>query len=596
MEVYNPTANTWTYLASLPQTLYGESAVSDGAGHIFTFGGVGANGTITNIVYRYTIATNTWDQLASPMQVGVRDSAAVLAPNGLIYVLGGQAAAGTTATVESYNIAANTWNLETSLPQPVRSAAAAVDSLGRIEVLGGYDVNGNATASISVSQELTQPDLAPTITSSPVKAALVNLPYSYQVLSTGNPQPTYVLSSGPAGMTIDPNTGLITWTPTFATEGIATVTVVASSSLGQVSQTYSVAVAPQTPTGLTGVGTSTTSITLSWNASTDPNVTGYNVYLRTFVHSPRGSGGSYYYSLVAADVASNSVTISGTRGGSYLISAVNSSGVESVRSAVVSVAAQSPPDLYVATTTSGADISSLTLSVGQTGQIYLIQEFANPAPTFSLVNGPNGITVDPTTGLVTYTPGPTDIGQQIVTFAATNSAGTSTYQFVYDVLALNPTVTVAGEQITYDGNPHGASASALGVDGVTAVAGNFSFTYNGNATAPTAAGTYTVQATFTSADPSYASSVATGTLTIGPATPTVTLSGGQFNFDGNPHGATATEVGVDGVTPVAGSFQITYNGDPTVPSAPGFYTVVAAFASNDPNYASTTATSSSDHQ
>ena len=62
MEVYNPTANTWTYLASLPQTLYGESAVSDGAGHIYTFGGVGANGAITNIVYRYTIATNTWDQ------------------------------------------------------------------------------------------------------------------------------------------------------------------------------------------------------------------------------------------------------------------------------------------------------------------------------------------------------------------------------------------------------------------------------------------------------------------------------------------------------------------------------------------------------
>ena len=112
----------------------------------------------------------------------------------------------------------------------------------------------------------------------------------------------------------------------------------------------------------------------------------------------------------------------------------------------------SPPILYTATTTSGADISSLTLNVGQTGQIDLIQEFANPAPTYSVVSGPSGITVDPTTGLVTYTPGPADIGQQIVTFAATNSAGTSTYQFVFDVLALNPTVTVSGGSITYDGN------------------------------------------------------------------------------------------------------------------------------------------------
>ena len=80
-------------MASLPQTLYSESAVSDGAGHIYTFGGVGANGAITNNVYRYTIATNTWDQVA-PLQVGVRDSAAVLGSNGLIYVLGGTTAGG----------------------------------------------------------------------------------------------------------------------------------------------------------------------------------------------------------------------------------------------------------------------------------------------------------------------------------------------------------------------------------------------------------------------------------------------------------------------------------------------------------------------
>src|SRR6202043_2608172 len=99
--------------------------------------------------------------------------------------------------------------------------------------------------------------------------------------------------------------------------------------------------------------------------------------------------------------------------------------------------------------------------------IDLIQEFANPAPTFSLVNGPGGIMVDPTTGLVTYTPGPSDIGYQIVTFAATNSAGTSTYQFVYDVLALQPTLAVSGGSITYDGNAHPASATAVGTDGVT---------------------------------------------------------------------------------------------------------------------------------
>jgi hypothetical protein len=215
MEAYSPSANTWTFEAPLPQTLYSESVVSDGAGHIYTFGGVGASGTIINNVYRYTVATNTWDQVA-PLQVGVRDSAAALASDGMIYVLGGKTAAGTTATVESYNISTNTWTVQPSLPQAVSSEAAVADSLGRIEVLGGYDANGNPTASVFVSQKLNQADLAPTITSSPGKSVVVNSTYSYQVLSTANPQATYSLTTAPSGMTINASTGAISWTPTNA--------------------------------------------------------------------------------------------------------------------------------------------------------------------------------------------------------------------------------------------------------------------------------------------------------------------------------------------------------------------------------------------
>jgi hypothetical protein len=587
VEAYSPSANTWTFKAPLPQTLYSESAVSDGAGHIYTFGGVGANGTIISNVYRYTIATNTWDQVA-PLQVGVRDSAAVLASDGMIYVLGGTTAAGTTATVESYNISTNTWTVQPSLPQAVSSETAVADSLGRIEVLGGYDANGNPTASVFVSQELNQPDLAPTITSSPGKSVVVNSAYSYQVLSTANPQATYSLTTAPSGMTINASTGAISWTPTYATEGVANVTVVASNSAGQATQSFSISVAPQTPTGLTGTGISTTQISLSWNASADPNVIGYNVYRRTFVHSPRGSGGSYVYTLIASKVPTNSVTITGA--GTYLVSAVNSAGLESTRSGVVTVGTLHAPDLFTATTTSGADISSQTLYVGQTGQIYLVQEFANPAPTFSAVTQPpsGGVSVNPTTGLVTFTPTLADIGNQYVTFAATNSVGTSDYTFLYQVLALNPTVTVSSGPFTYDGNPHAATATAVGTDGVTPVSGSFSFTYNGAPTPPTAAGTYSVVTTFTSADPSYANATVTSSLTINPATPTITVSSGPFNYDGNPHGATATAVGVDGVTPVAGSFQFTYDGSSTAPTGPGIYTVSAAFTSNDPNYTSPT--------
>jgi hypothetical protein len=593
MEVYKPSANTWTYLASLPQTLYGESAVSDGAGHIYTFGGV-AGGAVTNLVYRYTIATNTWDQSSAPMQVGVRDSAAVLAPNGLIYVIGGQTATGATAAAESYNPATNTWNLETLLPQPLYSAAAAVDSLGRIEVLGGYDANGNPLASTYVSQEFTQPDQAPAITSSAPATGVLNGSYAYQVTSTGNPQATYALTAAPAGMTINPSTGLINWTPTAL--GSFSATVQASSPVGQTTQSFTINVilpTPAAPTGVTATGLSTTSIGLSWNASTDPYVTSYDIYRQYVVHSPRGSGSSTYYSLIASGITSTSVTISGSGvSATYAVTAVNSEGIQSPRSALVHAAVWSPPDLYVATTTSGADISSLTLNVGQTGQIILIQEFANPAPTYSLVSGPSSITVNPTSGLVTYTPAPAEIGQQIVTFAASNAAGTSTLQFVFDVLALQPTVTVDSAAVSYNDNPQGVTATAIGTDGLTPVAGSFAFTYNGSSTPPTDAGTYAVTATFTSSDPSYASPVVNTSFTINPATPTVTVASGPFNYDGvTQQAATATAVGVDGFTAVDGGFQFTYDGSTTPPIGPGLSIVLATFTSNDPNYASVTVSS-----
>ena len=165
MEYYAQSTNTWTYTASLPQTLYGESAVYDGNGHIFAFGGVGASGSILSTVYEYTIATNSWLAAAS-MPIAVSDSAAVLASNNVIYVLGGKTNTGTTAAVESYNPATNTWNTETSLPSPVSNEAVVGDSLGRIEILGGYDSNGNALANVWVSQRLNTPDSAPSFTSS----------------------------------------------------------------------------------------------------------------------------------------------------------------------------------------------------------------------------------------------------------------------------------------------------------------------------------------------------------------------------------------------------------------------------------------------
>jgi hypothetical protein len=156
-----------------------------------------------------------------------------------------------------------------------------------------------------------------------------------------------------------------------------------------------------------------------------------------------------------------------------------------------------------------------------------------------------------------------------------------------------PAMTLSGGgAFTYDGAAHAATAAVLGLDGVTPVNGSLTLTYNGLATAPVAAGTYIVLATFTSADTNYADTTASDTIVIDPAKPVVTVSGGTFTYDGLGHSASASVLGVDGVTPVSGSLTLTYNGASAIPIAAGTYTVLARFVSSDPNYADASATSS----
>jgi hypothetical protein len=79
---------------------------------------------------------------------------------------------------------------------------------------------------------------APEITSAPVTEAFVNVPYSYDVVATGNPPPTYALLVAPPGMSIDEITGAISWTPTAV--GDYDVAVEAHNSEGTDNQAFSI--------------------------------------------------------------------------------------------------------------------------------------------------------------------------------------------------------------------------------------------------------------------------------------------------------------------------------------------------------------------
>lgn len=66
---------------------------------------------------------------------------------------------------------------------------------------------------------------APAITSTPVTDATIGWLYTYDVNAAACPDPEYTLTTYPSGMTIDPDTGLIEWTPTAVGDFDVTVEV-----------------------------------------------------------------------------------------------------------------------------------------------------------------------------------------------------------------------------------------------------------------------------------------------------------------------------------------------------------------------------------
>jgi N-acetylneuraminic acid mutarotase len=463
VERYDYASNTWTTLAPLPQGHYAFTAVSDGNGHIYTFGGgtTSAASSVSADVYQYTVATDTWTAVAS-MPLATRESTAVLGPNGKIYVLGGSDGTTTLATVQVYDIASNTWTTDTDLPVAVRDAAGAIDSVGRLDVIGGYGAGGTPIASVYKTQRLNIADAAPVITSQAAITASLGGTYTYQVVATGNPDPTFALVTAPDGMTINSQTGRITWMPTLDQFGSqAAVTVQVTNALGQATQSFNITVRdttpPTVPTNVQVANITPTSVTLTWNPSTDNvAVAGYKVYTAVFVHDPRGSGGAWFYSLVAT-VTDTTATVTSL--------APNHSYTLTVAAFDISNNLSGYSSPYLGITTPSAPIWGYTFgstSVVANHPISLQPSAAGnpPAITYSVVSGPAGLTIDPNTGRVSWTPTPDQVGPNAVTFEATNAIGSTDLNLT---LTVTPDVPVLSWSWASGSGPNAVAGSPVAI-------------------------------------------------------------------------------------------------------------------------------------
>jgi hypothetical protein len=200
----------------------------------------------------------------------------------------------------------------------------------------------------------------------------------------------------------------------------------------------------------------------------------------------------------------------------------------------------------------------------------------NPHPGTGTVTGIGGVDLGALT--FDYTPGGSTAPVNVGSYTATgNFAGNANYNGVSGSASIHITqatasISLSNLSFTYDGNAHAATATT-NPGGL----GSILITYDGSVNPPTNAGSYAVVATLSNGN--YTAPAANGTLVIAKATATVNVVGGTFPFDGNPHPATGSVIGVGGAN--IGTPTFTYSpGGASVPVSGGTYAVVGDFAGN----------------
>jgi N-acetylneuraminic acid mutarotase len=133
---YDPTSNTWTPIAPLPQARGWFSGASDGT-YIYLLGGVDQNFNTTATLWRYDPVSNTYNTSLPSYTIPTYFHASAYL-NGKVYRIAG-AAIGTDFHVEVYTIATNTWSMAANYPFANHNLMAVA--------LGNYIYAGGGNAS-----------------------------------------------------------------------------------------------------------------------------------------------------------------------------------------------------------------------------------------------------------------------------------------------------------------------------------------------------------------------------------------------------------------------------------------------------------------
>ncbi|MCC5867740.1 MAG: VCBS repeat-containing protein [Gammaproteobacteria bacterium] len=286
-------------------------------------------------------------------------------------------------------------------------------------------------------------DNPPQIISSPVTTAVLGAAYAYPAEAV-DPDVgdvlTWSLPIAPSGMSIDAASGLVSWTPQAQQAETVLVQVTDSTGLSD-TQTYTVEVlasADDQPPSLAPIGNRVLVLgeTLTLVAAgSDPQ----GQPLRYSVAGPAGMAINSTTGELAWRPAADQLG-----GASASVSVTNASGLSASTGFAVTVldeAANTPPTLE--------PVADQVVLVGNPLAVQLVATDPDVGDVlnYSVVSGPAGLTVDPNTGLLGWTPGPDQVGTTDVTVQVTDLDGaTDTAQFNIAV-GLMPVAPIAVDDV-----------------------------------------------------------------------------------------------------------------------------------------------------
>ena len=390
----------------------------------------------------------------------------------------------------------------------------------------------------------------------PATKAYRTKPYQYDVNAYGAPSLFFQLTTAPAGMTINASTGLISWTPTQA--GAFNVTVRASNSLGSDTQSWVLTVSEPALEVILDNGAAGTTAAGNWPVSLAPNPYGANsLYSRTpgdvYTYDVELSGMQDVYlwwtaysnrsasvpvEIYDGTTLLDTVYVDQTRSGGqwsllgrYSFSRLARVQIFSV-TGLKTTCADAVRFSYAGETTPVISSSAGTSAEVGTAYFYDVEASGTPVLFYELTAAPAGMTINASTGLISWTPAQT--GTFNVTVRVSNGIGSDLQSWVVTVSepALEVILDNGGVGTTAAGSwPVSLASQPYGTNSIYSKTIGATYTYQASVSGPQ--DVYMWWTVYSNRSTSVPVEIYDGATLLGTVNVDQTRNGGQWNLLGS---------------------------------------------------------------